>query len=202
MSSIPAAPRRSLPKFAFLSAITIALASSLFAAPASATWGVGANLGVSVLNPVDPGESTTLFGAPSSTISTLRPGFRLSYAVENTDGEAYFDLGYDARWQGSESARVLRLGGNFQYNFGRAGVRPFVTVGAGILNISGSDFRPGTSGVLGGGVGVGFPVASGAGRLRMDVRADKILESKYQDNVIIGEATLYQLGLGFDLWIR
>ena len=83
-----------------------------------------------MLNPVDPGESTTLFGAPSSTISTLRPGFRLSYAVENTDGEAYFDLGYDARWQGSESARVLRLGGNFQYNFGRAGVRPFVTVAA------------------------------------------------------------------------
>lgn len=176
--------------------------ASLLATPASAMWGVGANVGGTVLDPVGSGESTTRIGGPSSTLSSLRPGLRLSYSLEDTGGEAFFDVGYDATWQGDESARVLRLGGNFQYNFGKGSLRPFVTAGAGILNIAGGELRPATSGMVGGGVGVGIPLADGAGRLRLEARADRILESKYQGNVIIGESTLYAGVLGFDLWFR
>jgi hypothetical protein len=186
----------------FVVALLIVVASPFLVAPASAMWGVGANLGATVEDPVDPGESTTRIGAPASTLSTLRPGLRLSYSLEGTGSEAYFDVGFDGVWQGDENASVLRLGGNYQYNFGHGPVRPFVTGGAGLLNIGGSSFRDTMTGMVGGGVGVGIPLARGAGRFRVEARADRILEAKYQTVVIIGETTLYQFGVGFDLWMR
>jgi hypothetical protein len=59
-----------------------------------------------------------------------------------------------------------------------------------------------TSLTFGGGFGVGFPVSNKAGRIRVEARMDK-LDSADDDGItVIGEATVIQIGAGFDLWFR
>jgi hypothetical protein len=49
---------------------------------------------------------------------------------------------------------------------------------------------------------VGFPVSKKAGRIRVEARMDKLDSADDGGVTVIGEATVIQIGAGFDLWFR
>lgn len=176
--------------------------------PALATWGMGANVGVTIHNPEGPGDDVTMFGVPTQAnfISSLRPGLRVSYAGSKMDHEGFADVSYD-RWSSAgDELNTLRLAGNYQYNFKTSqSYRPYVTFGIGMLHQSlGSGFGDvsATSMTFGGGAGLGFPVSQGAGRIRLEARVDKLDSADDNGVTVIGEATVIGIGAGFDLWFK
>lgn len=190
--------------------IAILLVAVLALAPATswADWELGANLGVTIHDPSEPGEdNVTFIGAPSgsSVFTSLRPGLRVGASSGARTHEAYLDLGYEHISSGGGSIHSTRLAGNYQYNFPGASVRPYVTAGLGIFNES-ADFDIGNTGAtamtFGGGAGLGLPVSDGAGRLRFEARYDKMQEGKHLGEVVIPEAGILSFLFGFDLWIH
>src|SRR5262245_15034951 len=120
----------------FLAAI-FALACILAATqPAEATWGVGANAGLTIRNPEGPGDDVTTFGIPTqaNALSSIRPGLRVSYTGDvKTNHEGFLDLSYDRRSTEGDHLSTLRLAGNYQYNFQTSSsMRPYVTFGVGM----------------------------------------------------------------------
>jgi outer membrane protein with beta-barrel domain len=192
----------------FLTAVVV-LASVLVAArPAAATWGIGANLGVTIHNPDSAADNTTLVGIPTqaSAFATIRPGMRVSYTGAAMDHEGFADLSYDSQSSGGDHINAFRLAGNYQYNFSTSGgPRPYVTAGVGLFHEGvevGSGSVGATSMTFGGGFGVGFPVSKGSGRIRVEARIDELDEGDDDGDVVIGKATVMQIGAGFDLWFR
>jgi len=177
-------------------------------APAHAGWGLGANLGLTIHDPSEDGEdSVTMIGVPtqSNLFSSLRPGLRIGFTGDRLDHEGYVDASYDRQSVDNDSFHAMRLGGNYQYNFKSAGnAHPYVTLGVGLFNV-GADFGESvsaTSLTFGGGLGMGFAVHDGGGRLRTEVRLDRLTEGKDSGEVIIGEATIINVLFGFDLWVK
>jgi len=176
--------------------------------PARATWGVGANLGVTIHNPEGPGDDVTMFGVPTqaNAFSSIRPGLRVSYTGSEMSHEGFADMSYDRQSSGGDHVSTLRLAGNYQYNFKSSGSpRPYVTFGVGMFHegfsTGGGDVGA-TSLTFGGGFGVGFPVSDKAGRIRVEARMDKLDSADDGGVTVIGEATVIQIGAGFDLWFR
>jgi lipid A 3-O-deacylase PagL len=188
-----------------VSVLAAVLATVLIApAPALAKWSLGANLGLTVYDPTEPGSANvTMIGVPTGTsvFTSIRPGLRVGFTDEAMDHEPYLDLGFDQQSSGGESFRATRLGANYQYNFHEATVRPYVTAGAGIYGVHGPGVSS-TSLTFGGGAGIGIPVSGGAGRLRVEGRYDHLGEGKQNGSVVIDEAHVIQLSFGFDLWMR
>ena len=58
-----------------------------------------------------------------------------------------------------------------------------------------------TSFTYGGGVGFGTKVSEGHGRIRGELRYDRLNEGKDSGTTLIDAANLYQFLLGFDLWM-
>ena len=175
----------------------------LSASPARADISVGTNFGVAVHSPADDGDNTTLIGVPSQAnlVGAVRPGLRIGGAGSKRDHEGYLDLSYDGISTNSGANHVLRIGVNYQYNFRGASVRPFLTLGGGIYSYGGENVGA-TSTTVGGGVGFGVPVSDDHGRFRMEFRLDHLSDGKDGTDVLIGAANVYQLTLGFDLWMK
>lgn len=182
--------------------IAAVLLASVVLAPARAfsAWGLGANLGLTILNPSEIGApNVTVVGVPALSTAFM-PGLRFSAAEGAMVHEAYMDLGYFSESSEGESFHTMRLGGNYQYNFKGTSARPFLTAGVGIFNVGSGPHA--TTFTFGGGAGVGLPVSDNAGRLRLEARVDKIKEGKSNGQVVIGETTAIQVLFGFDLWMR
>jgi hypothetical protein len=186
-----------------------ALASILvMTQPALATWGLGANMGVTIHNPEGGGGDITMFGVPTqaNALSSIRPGLRVSYTGSAMSHEGFLDLSYDRQSSEGDHLSTLRLAGNYQYNFTTSGSpRPYLTFGVGMFHEgleTGFGDLGATALTFGGGFGVGFPVSDKAGRIRVEARMDK-LDSADDDGItVIGEATVVQIGAGFDLWFK
>ena len=119
-------------RVSIVAALILVCALPLSAAPpALADISVGTNFGVAIHSPEDGGDNTTLVGVPSqaSLIGTIRPGLRIGGAGSKRDHEGYLDLSYDGISSGGSSFHALRLGLNYQYNFGGGSFRPFLTIG-------------------------------------------------------------------------
>ena len=186
-----------------------ALASILvMTQPALATWGVGANMGVTIHNPEGPGDDVTMFGVPTqaNALSSIRPGLRVSYTGTAMSHEGFLDLSYDRQSSGGDHLSAFRLAGNYQYNFTTSGSpRPYLTFGVGMFHeglSAGGEELGATAMTFGGGFGVGFPVSDKAGRIRVEARMDKLDSADDNGVTVIGEATVIQIGAGFDLWFR
>ncbi|HEX5030430.1 MAG TPA: outer membrane beta-barrel protein [Candidatus Eisenbacteria bacterium] len=192
----------------FLSAVLALVAILAVTQPAQATWGVGANLGLTIHNPEGPGDDVTMFGAPTQAnlLSSIRPGLRVSYTGTAMSHEGFLDLSYDRQSSDGDHLSTFRLAGNYQYNFTMTGSpRPYVTFGVGMFHEGlGSEFGDlgATAMTFGGGFGVGFPVSDKAGRIRAEVRMDKLDHAEDDGDPVIGEATVIQIGAGFDLWFK
>jgi outer membrane protein with beta-barrel domain len=186
-----------------------ALASVLvMTQPAHATWGVGANMGLTIHNPEGPGDDVTMFGVPTQAnlLSSIRPGLRVSYTGTAMSHEGFLDLSYDRQSSGGDHLSAFRLAGNYQYNFTTSGSpRPYMTFGVGMfhegLSAGGGELGA-TAMTFGGGFGVGFPVSDKAGRIRVEARMDKLDSADDNGVTVIDEATVIQIGAGFDLWFR
>jgi hypothetical protein len=185
--------------------IAAGLLVSVVLAPARAfsAWGLGANLGLSILNPSEIGvPNATVVGVPAQSTAFM-PGLRFSMTEGTMVHEAYVDLGYFGESSEGDHFHTMRLGGNYQYNFKGTSARPFLTAGVGIFNVgSGAGGPHATTFTFGGGAGVGFPVSDNAGRLRLEARVDKIREGRSNGEIVIGETTAIQVLFGFDLWVR
>lgn len=180
----------------------------LSASPARAVVSLGANLGLSIYDPTEEGaDGITMIAFPSqgSLLSSVRPGLRVGFAGERMNHEGYLDLSLDSYSSDGDELHSIRLGGNYQYNFGSGGKsHPYLTAGIGLLNQGASNGESvgATSLTYGGGLGVGFPVSDGAGRLRVELRLDHVDEGADAGNIVISEATVYQVTFGFDLWMK
>ncbi|HEU4333777.1 MAG TPA: outer membrane beta-barrel protein [Candidatus Eisenbacteria bacterium] len=185
------------------------IALLLAPAPAHAAWSLGANLGVTVHNPTDDGDDTvTMIGFPTqaSAFSSLRPGLRIGYAGQAMTHEGYLDLSYDSQSADGDDVHAMRLAANYQYNFGaNSSVKPYVTLGAGLFNFgydTGFGSVGATAATFGGGIGMGMPVSDDRGRLRWELRYDRLGEGEDGGIAIIGEAGIISVLFGFDLWMR
>jgi hypothetical protein len=191
----------------FLTVVFILTSIVATTQPAFATWGVGANMGFTIHNPEGPGDDVTMFGAPTQANATsIRPGLRVSYTGSEMSHEGFADVSYDRQSSGGDHVSTLRFAGNYQYNFKSSGSpRPYVTFGVGMFHegfsTGGGDVGA-TSLTFGGGFGVGFPVSKKAGRIRVEARMDKLDSADDGGVTVIGEATVIQIGAGFDLWFR
>lgn len=193
----------------FLTAVFVLSCIVAMTQPALATWGVGANMGLTIHNPDGPGDDVTMFGVPTqaNALSSIRPGFRVSYVGgAKMTHEGFLDLSYDRQSSDGDHLSTFRLAGNYQYNFTMSGSpRPYVTFGVGMFHEgfdAGGEDLGATSMTFGGGFGVGFPVSNGAGRIRVETRMDKLDNADDDGFPVIGEATVIQIGAGFDLWFR
>lgn len=176
------------------------------ATPAHAVVSLGANLGVSIYDPSD-GDGVTMIGVPSQTglISSVRPGLRFGFAGQRLNHEGFLDLSLDTYASDGDELHSVRLAGNYQYNFGGSGgTRPYLTAGVGLLNQGGGNGETvgATSLTYGGALGVGFPVSDGSGRLRLEVRLDRVEEGEDGSLLVIQAANVFNVTFGFDLWMK
>jgi hypothetical protein len=186
-----------LKKLLVLSALTLAVA----VAPAAAmNWSIGANLGAQFASPTDDNIDN------ASAIGWPQGGLRVGFVGENPVHEVYLDTELDIFSQGDFSANDFGVMANYQYNFGSQGsTAPYVTGGVGV-GFSSIDF--GTPGsdvsasavVFGGGVGLRHKMGNGHGTLRGEVRYDRQGKGEDGNVVVIEEAGIIGIKLGFDLW--
>lgn len=151
--------------------------------------GLGTNLGLTIQTPPEGGHNTTIFEWPNSAIN-LQPGIRVGYSPV-PHHEMYLNTGVYYRSQTNEKFHIIEATVNYQYNLrGDAGFTPYVTAGGGIVtaNTSGEsesvDFNDDpitisysdsySSPLFGGGLGIAGKVADGSGRLRAEVRYDRV----------------------------
>ena len=187
--------------------LLLAFAVMLMPASSMAAWSLGANLGIGIHDPSTAGDATTLVSAPSQSnaLALLRPGLRVGFAGAEMKHEGYFDFSLDLQSSGGDNLHVWRFAPNYQYNFSAPGkTRPFVTLGAGLFNAGvnfGGSSTGATSFTYGGGVGFGTKVSEDHGRIRGELRYDRLNKGKDNGTVLIEAANLFQLVLGFDLWM-
>jgi hypothetical protein len=175
------------------------LLAAIAVAPASAmNWSIGANLGAQFISP-DVSESITLIGWPIG-------GLRVGFTGDNPTHEFYLDTALSMLSQDDASLNEVLFMGNYQYNFGSQGsTAPYVTAGVGIAMLSADSGSPGgdvsaTSTIFGGGVGLRHKMGNGHGTLRGEVRYDMQGEGEDSSVIVVEEAGIFGIRLGFDLW--
>ena len=182
----------------------------LAAVPARAGWSVGANLGVSVFEPKE-GENVTTVQWPNQGSS---PGLRIGWTPRDTSHVRwYLDAGASVTSSDATKNTGLQGTANVQYDWKPAAIlSPYATLGAGIVmsSFEGDVFVPGTGSVsrvdasatgavFGFGVGLRRRVAGGHGMLRGELRYDQFSEGKDGTMILIREGGTTQVRLGFDL---
>lgn len=172
----------------------------LFQAPqASANWSLGTNLGVSFVSP-DGGDNYTVASWPSSA-ELVTPGLRVGFAGTKSPHEGYLETGFLLISDGG-TLHVLELSGNYQYSFKPEGkTSPYLTAGVGLVNVDNS-FTGATSAMFGGGLGIWCRVGADHGRVRAEVRYDRVSEGDDSGTPVIDKAGMVGIKLGFDLWMK
>ena len=180
--------------------IAFACLPALLPAVSLAAVSLGTNLGLTIHH--QAGEPTTVVESPSSA-ANLQPGLRIGFSMRDPRTEFYINTGFSYLSHYGSSSSAIEVTGNFQSNFSpEARTTPYLTAGAGLLNMGSSGGSRGsvnaTSMVLGGGLGISRRVAERHGRLRMEVRYDLATEA----SPFIGKASMFGVRLGFDLWME
>ena len=179
-----------------LRSIAIVLPLTLWAGSAQAL-SLGANGGLSVLIPRDGGDPLTQIGLPAGSGLfglSLQPGLRLG-SSSASGNDVHVDFGLASLFISNSSATTFQGTVNYQRTFSAdAASSPFITVGAGVMVLTG-DLNTTTNPMFGGGVGMRSRVSSGHGVLRGEVRVDYIGDDTqgFEGGTAIG------LKLGFDL---
>ena len=100
---------------------------------------------------------------------------------------------------------ALRLAGNYQLQLRQGIAAPVRDVRGRHIPCEGFSTRwrrgGATALTFGGGFGVGFPVSDMAGG-SVEARMDKLDHADDGGVTVIGEATVIQIGAGFDLWFQ
>jgi len=175
----------------------------LQATTAFANWSLGSNLGLSFMSPKDEDHVTTV-GLPSGAgfFPVVQPGLRIGFKGEESALEGYFDTGFALIHQGGATAHAVEATANFQDSF-----RPendsslYLTAGAGVVNADNS-LESATSFTFGGGLGIWHRVEHDHGRIRAEVRYDRLTKGDDHGAIVISEAGIVGLKLGFDLWMK
>jgi outer membrane protein with beta-barrel domain len=180
----------------FLRFLPLTMALVLAAAPAHAmNWSLGANLGLAIVMP-DIGDDVTVFGWP------LDPGIRVGFLGDDPRHEFYVDTSLLMLSNGGTFRRT-EITGNYQHNFrGSGSVSPYVTGGMGFVSVgvsNGGDVGA-TSVIFGGGVGIRHRMGNRHGVLRGEVRLDHVTQGDDGPVVLIEEANVLGIKLGFDFW--
>lgn len=180
--------------------ITSACLLAILPSVSRAAVSLGTNLGLTIHH--QSGEPTTVVESPSSA-ANLQPGLRIGVSMRDPHTEFYLNTGFSYLSHYGSSNSAIEVTGNFQSNFSpEARTTPYLTAGAGFLNMGSSEGPSGsvnaTSMVLGGGFGISRRVAERYGRLRMEVRYDLATKA----SPFIGKANMFGLRLGFDLWMK
>lgn len=176
----------------------------LHASQAFAIWSLGSNLGLTYMDPKSTAEQVTTLGVPSGAgvIPVVQPGLRVGFKGEDSALEGYLDMGFALVHSGGSTDHALAATANFQDSF-----RPendtsaYLTAGAGITNLD-SGIYSATSFVFGGGLGLWHKVGNDHGRVRMEVRYDRLTKGEDNHVAVIDEADILGLKLGFDLWMK
>jgi len=189
------------------------LAVALFAlCPSRAhalNWSLGANLGFTVIDPVEDGDALTTFGWPSAGILNVvgTPGLRIGFAGEGAAAGVFIETSWMSLSSSGSSLTTATFTGNGIYAFPVSGsVQPFVTAGVGVAHFGDNDFfftdASANSAIFGGGLGVQHRLGHGHGTLRAEVHYDHVSEGTDNGGTLIPATNNIGLKLGFDLWMR
>lgn len=186
----------------------LALAAVVFfgllqASQAFAIWSLGSNLGFSYAKPKGEDHVTSI-GVPSGAglFPVVQPGLRIGFKGEESALEGYFDTGFALVHTDGGTAHAVAATANFQDSF-----RPendtsmYLTAGLGLVNADDS-FRSATSFMFGGGLGLWHRVGHDHGRVRAEAHYDRVTKGDDNGSVVIDEADVISLKLGFDLWMK
>jgi len=196
--------------------LLFALLVLLPAAPATALdWGLGADLGMSVFMPDYEGaDNISLVGWPMGATFVFGElplpsagGLRLSFSGANPMHEVWIGTSFNRTGVEGMALHAFGMTGNYQFNFATQGAfTPYVTAGAGLFRVGFSpdhgDGMSATSATFGGGVGLGYVMAGGAGRLRAEVRYAQLTEGTHEGSRIIPKGGEIGFRFGFDVWSR
>jgi hypothetical protein len=194
-------------------ALLLVLLAMIPAAPALAVeWGIGADLGYNVFMPSSDYEqwrNINAFGWPMGGTSPEAPtygGLRVVFRGEKPTREIWLGTSLALFSMGGVHANRFQLTANYQYNFPTEGrTRPYVTGGAGLTGLSQGSKGHGksaTGALFGVGAGVAYSVGDGAGRLRAEIRYDRLTEGKDDGTILIPKGGNLGIRLGFDLWVK
>jgi hypothetical protein len=170
-----------------------------------ANWSLGSNLGLTYLI-LEDGVHVTTVGVPSGAgLSALvQPGLRIGFKGEESALEGYLDMGFALVHNntGGETEHAVEATANFQDSFRPENdTSPYLTAGAGVANAD-NGFFSASSFVYGGGLGLWHKVANDHGRIRGEVRYDRVAKGDDNGVVVIDKADTISLKLGFDLWMK
>jgi hypothetical protein len=184
--------------------VALALATALAPTMAVADWSIGTNLGITFISP-DGGDGVTAVAIPGG-VGGFQPGLRVGRALESPRHELFADTGLLLYSTESFSSNAFELTGNYQWNLAPdRDTGPYLTTGFGFLVQSvevGSTRVGGTSAIFGFGVGLRRMIAERAGSVRAELRLDRVTEARDDGVVVVPDANLVSLKLGYDLWIR
>lgn len=170
----------------------------------------------------DDFKNTSGFSWPSSALPVPTasqvvgvmpiPGLRIGFTGETPTHELYIDTGL--QYTSSKDLftdRSFVATANYQYNFGSGGsMSPFATAGGGFVMVATKDDSDPTSVVdlsasgamYGAGVGIRHKMGNGHSTVRAEARFDRTTDAKDKgtDLILIPEANVISLKLGFDFW--
>jgi hypothetical protein len=186
-----------------LALAAVALFGLLQAPQAFANWSLGTNLGLAYMKPKGA-DHVTAVGIPSGSglIPFVQPGLRIGFKGEESALEGYFDTGFALVHTDAGTSHAVSGTANFQDSF-----RPendtslYLTAGAGVVNADVIS-ESATSFLFGGGLGLWHKVENDHGRVRMEVRYDRLTKGEDSGFTVIDEADIVSLKLGFDLWMK
>jgi len=157
----------------------------------AAAWHIGPNFGFSHVSSSD--VFLYNWGSGTNFLGVSQPGMRLGWSIGGRKNELYTATGLDVIRGGTETDFGVTATLNYQRNFdGNA----FITGGVGVFSV-GNGSTTATVPVYGGGIGYFYPIASGHGRFRWEVRLDR--QAKDQ-NAGLPATNLVTARLGFDLF--
>src|SRR5215831_5314451 len=160
-------------------AATVAALVLLAATAHAEGWSIGANMGVSVLNPKGGGDKLLVAGAPSNSgavIPTFQPGLRFGSPPSGRNFDGYFDVGFSLlNSEGGGTATSYQVTANLQHNSpANRGRSPYLTAGGDVVGQTYSGGEHLLNPIAGGGIGLMQIVGRGHGARRGEIRYDYI----------------------------
>jgi hypothetical protein len=179
---------------------------------AKSNWSLGANFGMSFVDPELGSNSTVLAWPADGSATAYQPGIRVGYTKEKTPSEFYVDTGLAYMTGGGFPSTSFELTANYQYNFNSKqpkSLNPYLTGGFGMVSASydydvgsGPDGAGATSLIYGLGVGLRHRISDGHGTIRAEFRFDHLTEGDDTGLVIIDSSNIIGIKLGFDIWMK